>query len=151
MKHRELQLLVSSYVDDQISGKDRKTVAGHLETCSECRRFVEQSKQIRAGIRGLGRVELPYAFASRVAHTVEQRDERTAGWLGIEPLARNTFIVLAAIVILLFVFTKSENAAATVSTDQLVGGIASDSVAAHVLLKQSELTRNDLLYAVLTK
>ncbi len=151
MKHRELQLLVSSYIDDQITGEEQKTVIAHLETCAECRRFVEEAKQIRTEIRGLGHVELPYAFAERVAHSVEKRDERAAEWLGVEPLARNTFIVLAAIVLLLFVFTKSDNTGLTVQPDQLLGGMASDSLATHVLLKQSELTRSDLIYAVLAK
>jgi anti-sigma factor RsiW len=151
MKHRELQLLASSYVDDQLTGKEKKAVLAHLEECSECRLFVEEAKRIRTEIRSLGRVELPYAFASRVAHAVERREERTAEWLGIEPLARNTFIVIAAIVLLVFAFTKSESPAVNVPADQMLDGLASDSIATHVLLKQSELTRNDLLYAVLTQ
>ncbi len=151
MKHRELQLLVSSFVDDHITGKEKEVVVAHLETCAECRRFVEEAKQIRAEIRGLEHVELPYAFAARVVHAVEKRDERAAEWLGVEPLARNTFVVIAAIVLLLFVFTKSDNTGATIQADQLLGGMASDSLATHVLLKQSELTRSDLIYAVLAK
>lgn len=150
MKHRELLLLVSSFVDDECTGEEKTVVNSHLEVCSECRRFVEQAKRVRSEIRDLGGVELPYGFASRVVHAVEKREELTAEWLGVEPLARNTFFVLAAVVILMFAFTKSGSTAASASADQILGGIASDSVAAHMLLKQSELTRNDLLYAVLT-
>lgn len=151
MKHDELRLLVSSYVDGEVTMKEKKSIVAHLKVCSECRHFFEQAKKMQSDIRSLDRVELPYAFASRVAHVIEKRDEQTTEWLGLELLARNIFYALAFVVLLMFVLTKSDSGVSTVSTDQILSGMNSDTGATHMLLKQSELTRNDLLYVVLTK
>lgn len=151
MKHDELQLLVSSYVDGEGTMKEKKSIVAHLKVCSKCRRFYEEAKKMQSDIRSLEHVELPYAFASRIAYAIEKRDEQTTEWLGLEPLARNIFYALAFVVLLMFVLTSSESGTSTVSTDQILSGMATDTGAAHVLLKQSELTRNDLLYVVLTK
>jgi hypothetical protein len=65
---------------------------------------------IREEICALGEVKLANYFAARVAYSVEKRDEQSMEWLGIEPLARNTFIVLAGFVLIMFFFTSFNNA-----------------------------------------
>lgn len=151
MSHHELRLLVSSYIDGELTSGEKANVLTHLEVCSECRDFLENAKIIRTEIQSLDHIELPNTFASHITHSVSHREEQIVEWLGVEPSARNTFCVIAIVVLLMFVFTSFNNSTSSVSADQLLGGITSDSVATYVLLKQGELTGNDLLYAVLTK
>jgi uncharacterized membrane protein SirB2 len=72
-------------------------------------------------------------------------------WLGIEPSARNTFILLAGLVLVMFFLTSFNNNAASAMNDQLLSRITSDSVSTRVLLQQENLSKSDLLYAVMTK
>jgi len=151
MNHKIIQLLVSSSLDGEVNESEKAEVCFHLEGCSECRQFIQHAQLIRNEISSLGEVKLANYFAERVAHSVDKRDEQTMEWLGIEPLARNTFIVLAGFVLVLFFFTGFNTSAASSMNDQLFNRITSTSVSTQVLLQQENLSKSDLLYAVMTK
>ena len=151
MNHKKIQLLVSSYLDDEVNDSEKAEVLSHLEVCSECRQFIEHAKLMKEEIRALGEVKLENSFASRVAYSVEKRDEQTVEWLGIEPSARNTFFLLAGFVLVIIFLTSFNNNTASAMNDQLLSRITSDSVSTHVLFQQDNLSKNDLLSAVMTK
>jgi uncharacterized membrane protein SirB2 len=151
MNHKKLQLLVSSYLDSEVNDSEKAKALSHLEVCSDCRQFLEHAKLMRKEICALGEVKLENSFAARVAYSVEKRDEQALEWLGIEPLARNTFILLAGFVVIMFFFTSFNNDAASSMNDQLFNRISSNSVSTNVLLQQGNLSKSDLLYAVMTK
>ncbi len=151
MNHKKIQLLVSSYLDGEINDSEKAQALLHLEVCSECRQFIEHAKRIREEICGLGEVKLASSFTARVAYSVERRDEQTIEWLGIEPSARNTFILLAGFVLVMFFLTSFNNNNTSAMNDQLLNRITSNSVSTQVLLQQGNLSKSDLLYAVMTK
>jgi predicted anti-sigma-YlaC factor YlaD len=151
MSHKEIQLLMSSYVDGEIRGSEELRVLEHLDVCSECRQFIKTARKIREEIRMLDEIELPYAFAVRVAHSVEKHDEQAKEWLGIEPLARNTFFAIAAVVVIMFFLTSVDAGSPPSIADVLIGGTDNDSIATQVLLQPGDLSKNDFLYAVMTK
>jgi predicted anti-sigma-YlaC factor YlaD len=151
MNHKKMQVLVSSYLDGEVNNSETADVLSHLEVCSECRQFIEHAKLIREEICALGEVKLANSFAARVAYSVGKRDEQSIEWLGIEPLARNTFIVLAAFVLVMFLFTSFNNNTSTAMNEQLLNRLTSNSVSTRVLLQQENLSKSDLLYAVMTK
>lgn len=151
MKHKRLQLLISSYLDGEVNDGEKAEVLSHLELCSECRQFIEHVKLMKEEICALGEVKLADSFAARVAYSVERRDEQTVEWLGVEPSARNTFFLLAVVVLIMFLFTSINNNTASAMSDQLLSRIIPDSVSTHVLLQPENLSKNDLLYAVMSK
>jgi predicted anti-sigma-YlaC factor YlaD len=151
MNHKKLQLLVSSYLDGEVDDSEKAKALSHLEVCSSCRQFMKQARLMREEICALGEVKLTNSFAARVAYSVERRDEQTMEWLGIEPSARNTFILLAGFVLVMFFLTRFNNNTATVANDQLLNGITSSSVSTQVLLQQGNISKSDLLYAVMMK
>jgi anti-sigma factor RsiW len=151
MNHKKNQILVSSYLDGEVNESEKAEALSHLEVCPECRQFIEQSKLMRENIRALGEVDLANSFAARVAYSVEKRDEQTVEWLGIEPSARNTFILLAGFVLVMFFLTSFNNNTGSAMNDQLLNRITSNSVSTQVLLQQENLSKSDLLYAVMTK
>jgi anti-sigma factor RsiW len=151
MNHKKLQLLVSAYLDGEVNDSERVETLSHLEVCSECRRFVEQAKLMREEIGWLCDIKLANSFAARVAYAVERRDEQTVEWLGIEPSARNTFIMLAVVVLVMFILTSINHNTAPAMNDQLLSRITTESVSTRVLLQQENLSKSDLLYAVMTK
>jgi predicted anti-sigma-YlaC factor YlaD len=151
MNHKKMQVLVSSYLDGEINESEKAETLSHLEVCPECRQFIEQAKLMREKIYTLGEVELANSFAAHMAHLVEKRDEQTVEWLGIEPSARNTFILLAGLVLVMFFLTSFNNTTASAMNDQLLNRITSNSVSTQVLLQQENLSKSDLLYAVMNK
>jgi anti-sigma factor RsiW len=151
MNHQKLQVLVSSYLDGEVSEKENSEVHEHLKVCSECREFVAHARLMRKEINALGEVKLPLSFTTRIAYSVEKKEEQTMEWLGIEPLARNTFILLAGFVVLLFFFTSLNRETAVSANDQLFHRITSNSYSNSVMLQQEHLSKSDLLYAVMTK
>jgi anti-sigma factor RsiW len=151
MSHKEIQMLISSYVDGEISGDEELLVLQHLNVCPECRQFIKNAGEIREEIRALGEIELSYAFSERVAHLVKQSDEKAQDWLGIEPLARNTFIVIAATVFMMFLFTSFNKSTSPGIAEVLIDGSNGDSAVTQVLLQPGKFSKSDLLYAVMAK
>ncbi len=151
MKHKELQLLVSSYVDGEVVESDRAKIMTHLEICTECREFVTQAKRLREEIQALGEAELSSTFTMRTVSSVEKHSAQEGGWLGIEPLARNTFLTIAIVVLIMFLLTNYDTSASSSSVDRLVNEITSDTTATQVLLQLGEFSKNDLLFAVMTQ
>jgi anti-sigma factor RsiW len=151
MNHKEIQLFMSSYLDGEIRDSEELMVLKHLDVCSECRQFVKNGREIREEIRALGEVDLPYAFAAHLSHSIERRDEQVKEWLGVEPLARNTFFVLAIVVLVIFMFTSFIGSPSGFTRDQLLSGYSIDSVSTRILLQQDDISKSDLLYAVMTK
>jgi anti-sigma factor RsiW len=151
MSHKEIQLLMSSYLDGEISDSEELKVLEHLDVCSECRQFVKNAREIREEIRDLGEVELSYAFTERVTHLARRSDEQARDWLGIEPLARNTFFAIAVTVLVMFLLTSFNKGASPGIAEVLIDGSDGDSVATQVLLQPGDLSKNDLLYVVMTK
>ena len=151
MNHKEMQYLVSSFIDGEVNENEKAQVLLHLEGCPACRLFTDHAKLMRNEICSLGEAALSDSFPARVVHAVEIRDEQTIEWLGIEPSARNTFILLAGFVLVVFFLTRFDNNTAAAMSDQLFYKNTPDSAATKVLLQQERLTKNDLLYAVMTK
>ena len=151
MRHKKLQLLVSAYLDGEVNDAEKAIVDSHLKGCSECRRFIEHATLMREEISALNEFHLTNSFTARVLHTVKKRDEQTVEWLGIEPLARNTFILLAGFVLLIFFFTKFNSDTPSSMNDQLLNRITSNSISTNVLLQHGNLSKSDLLYAVMSK
>jgi len=151
MSHKKLQLLVSSYFDGEVNDIEKAVALSHLEACSECRQFFAHAKIMKEEISLLGEVKLSNSFAARVAYSVERRDEQNVEWLGIEPSARNTFALLAGFVLVMFIIMSFSNNTVSAMNDQLLNRIISDSASTRVLLQQESISKNDLLYAVMTK
>jgi anti-sigma factor RsiW len=151
MRHRKLQLLVSTYLDGEIAEADKTIVLSHVKTCPKCRHFIGEAKIMREALKALGVLELPRTFASQVAYAVEQREERSEEWLGIAPLARNTFYALAVVVLLIFSISLFSNGTEIGSGDQFISAISGESASVRVLLQQEDLSRNDMLYAAVIK
>jgi len=151
MNHMQMQLLVSAYQDGETNESENAMVLAHLESCPECREFIEHARVIREEIRSLAEVELSPAFVHRVARSVESQDEQSLEWNGVEPLARNVFFAIAVLVLLLSFAANYTRSASAGLPEPLMGVSPTDSATTHVLLQQGDLSNNDLLYAMLVK
>jgi anti-sigma factor RsiW len=151
MNHEELRMLLSSYLDGEVNDIDKTKVISHIETCDECQQFIEHTKQIREAVQAIGGIELPFDFAARTSRLTERRNEQAEEWLGVEPLARNTFFAIAVSVLMIFLLTNINKDVSASITEVLINGSDGDSIATQVLLQPGTLSKNDLLYAVMTK
>jgi hypothetical protein len=151
MNHDEQRLLVSSYLDGDSKNDDRAIVLSHLDDCAECRLFVDHARQMREAVRAFGEIELSNNFAARIVRAAESDDDQVEEWLDIEPLARNTFFAIAITVFLIFFLTNINKSVSPGITEVLIDGREGESVAVQVLLQPGDFSKNDLLYAVMTK
>ena len=151
MNHNDLQMLLSSYLDGEVDDAEKAKVLSHLDTCAECRQLSEYFKQSHEAIQAIDEIELPYDFAIRTARLAEKGDEQVEEWLGVEPLARNTFFAIAVAVLMIFLLTSSNNGVSPGIAEVLIEGSDGDALATQVLLQGGDLSKNDLLYAVMTE
>ncbi|HEX5999583.1 MAG TPA: anti-sigma factor [Hyphomicrobiaceae bacterium] len=58
--------LVGAYVDGELKGDDRASVAAHIESCAVCRELTGDIRRTSKAIAALGREPAPAALASRI-------------------------------------------------------------------------------------
>lgn len=58
--------LIGAYVDEELSGDDRTSVAAHVESCAACRELMGDIERTSRAIAGLGREPAPTGLASRI-------------------------------------------------------------------------------------
>jgi predicted anti-sigma-YlaC factor YlaD len=151
MNHKEMQMLVSSLIDGEVTESEKALVKEHMKKCPECREFADQIEQIRNGIHTINDAELEPGFAAHVRDLVVRQDEQSEKWIGIEQLARNAVFAIAVIVLAMFFVTSYNNDLSPGITEVLIDGTGKDSIVTQVLLNQENLSKNDLLYAVMAE
>lgn len=151
MNHDEIRELLSAYVDAEASDDEKRLVEGHLQNCSDCRTRIGQLVTLKRNVRSVGNVDLPYAFASTLAHSIDHDEKITGSWIGIEHYAQRFAIGLALLVLLLVGVTTYWQHDDPVIVERYVVGLSSDSAGSQIFTKQGNLTKDDVMFAVFTK
>ncbi len=58
--------LVNAYVDGELRGDDRASVAAHIEACAACRELVDETERASEAVRAIGREVAPEALGSLI-------------------------------------------------------------------------------------
>lgn len=151
MNHTTLRLLVSASIDDALTLDERRSVERHLGECSECRRFVDEVQQSRRLILGLGNIDLRPSFASEVANAAREVDSESVTWETVEHYARGSFAALVFAVMLLALLTSFVQPGTPQPVEQYIAGEPIDSLGSHILFKQGDLSKGDVLFAVVSR
>ncbi|MEO0160723.1 MAG: anti-sigma factor [candidate division WOR-3 bacterium] len=92
--------LLSAYLDNELSGREKEQVADHLNTCPHCRRWVEECKKIEDTIRE-AEIQEPstdfmYQLKNKVLSEVGKK-KRVALWRYLSILAPVAAVLLIII------------------------------------------------------
>jgi hypothetical protein len=81
MTCNEVDNLLPAYREDLLSSEERKSIAGHLASCSRCSHAFADLKRADDLVRGLGEVEPPPFFEQRIMARVREEAGRKQGIL----------------------------------------------------------------------
>jgi anti-sigma factor RsiW len=70
--------LISAYLDEELRGGDRTSVADHIESCPGCRVLISDIKRTSKAIAELGRRPAPPALASRIRSRLAAEEQEHA-------------------------------------------------------------------------
>ena len=142
---------VSAYFDAEVSAHEREAVEAHMKDCARCRALLHDLRNLRKSVRSAGVVEVSPWFASRTARRVLRDDREETNWIGVEQYARRVVLALTALVVTFIVFTSINAMDNSVVLERRITGESIDSLESHVLLKQSEISNQDIFLAVVAK
>lgn len=151
MKHQEIYLLLSSYIDEELTDAERSVVVEHLKGCADCRQRVNQLTILKRNVHAAGNIDLPFSFASSIARSIHHDEEVIVSWTGIEHYAQRFVFGLALLVLLLLGITSYRQSKDPLPVERYVAGVSTDSSVSQILTKQGVITRDDVMVAVLTK
>jgi anti-sigma factor RsiW len=151
MNHEEIRLLLSAYVDEEVNEQERTVVEQHIAGCRDCRAQLEQMRAVKMAVHAAGDVELPFAFANEVARSIHHDDEVKISWADIEHLAVRFVLGLSFLVLLLLGVTSYQQRTDVLPMERYVSGVNPDSAMSQLLTKQGAITRDDVMFAVLTR
>jgi anti-sigma factor RsiW len=75
----DMQLHISTYIDDALDAPSQSTMFTHLGTCSECRIFLRRMLDLRAGLAASPAPEVPPSLDKRVMRLKMKRARTMTG------------------------------------------------------------------------
>lgn len=151
MNHKYFQQLLSSYLDHEASADEKLQIERHLEGCDECKGRLQIFEAVKAHVHSGGDVELSGNFSQSVVRRIRIEKEGSVLWLGPEIFARKLVLGLFIIVISLVGLGSFFQPEQTVTMDRYLRAEHQDSVNMQVLTPQSEISKDDILYAAMSK
>jgi anti-sigma factor RsiW len=151
MNHGQLKQWVSSFLDDEANDEQRREVLSHLESCVECRTLVSEAKMLRDDIRRMADVDLPPTFAYGVLRTVRNDQEQVRVRAGIDRFGMRMVLALSLIVVCLFGFGSLYQPELPSPVDRILTGELSDSLSKRVLEPQRDISKDDIIFAAISK
>jgi anti-sigma factor RsiW len=151
MKTNHPEQLLSFYVDNELAEEERREISEHLASCESCRLALEELRALRVRIREAADVSLPDNFVYSVLRSARREQENSVVWISTERFARNVVVVLSVLVLMLVglgTFLRSEP---PIRVDRYLITEPTDTLAGQVLGTQGEISKDVLVYAVLTK
>ncbi len=149
MNHEEATQLLQEYHDHELDEATARAVELHCRSCAPCSRVLETWKQLQLVIQDAAVADLGPAFVDELRESVLTDRDSSGVWLTVEPLARRTVVALAVVVALLTSMFWSSGDERTVTGPHAVVIVPTDSVANMDLLQTNELTKADVLFAML--
>jgi len=151
MKTNHPEQLLSFYVDNELAEEERREISEHLASCESCRLALEELRALRVRIREAADVSLPDNFVYSVLRSARREQENSVVWISTERFARNVVVVLSVLVLMLVglgTFLRSEP---PIRVDRYLITEPTDTLAGQVLGTQGEISKDVMVYAVLTK
>jgi len=151
MNHTRMQRLLSAFVDNELGDVEAKAVREHLEGCSSCQQRIRELRSIRAKIREAATADLPDNFVYSVQRSIRQDQQESLVWLGTERLARNVVVALCVLVFAVVAFGSMMKPQQPLGEERYLSGEPTDSAAHAVLGSQRIISKEDVMFAALTK
>ena len=80
MRCKELEGLISPYIDNELSEEDRELFEAHLKECRECSAEYEEILAMHNAFAHSERFKAPYGFSTRVLANIESKDIGVWPW-----------------------------------------------------------------------
>ena len=95
--------MISQYVDDELSPEKKRDFDTHTDSCSYCRKALEETWTLHGLFASAERSPAPYGFVTRVLANLEGKEElRLRSRLFIRPYLRWAVQVALALVVMTF-------------------------------------------------
>lgn len=151
MSHKYFQQLLSSYLDNELTTDEKLRFERHREGCDECKQRLQIFHAVKLHIHSGGDFELPGSFAPSVVRRIRQEQEGAVLWLGPEIFARRLVLGLFIIIMCLVGLDSFFQPEQSITMDRYLRAEHQDSVSLQVLTPQSEISKDDILYAAMSK
>ena len=151
MNHKHIRQMISAYMDGELGAPDQQVVMSHMENCRECRLFHEHIRQTSIAIKEAGDVRLAEGFTYDVLRRMRREREESRQWLSVEHIARRFVLGLTVVVIVFVSLSMVLQQDEPVIMEPYLAGEQADSSVTRTLLTKEELSKDDILLAVVTR
>jgi predicted anti-sigma-YlaC factor YlaD len=100
MKCEEIEILLSAYVDGEVTEEEKQTVENHLNVCELCQTMVTEFSRLHTLYQEMERKKAPPDFRQRVTQRIEAKPYFVFPWLSWR-LPRLVYVVSVSLVVLL--------------------------------------------------
>ncbi len=143
--------LLSRYVDGEVSTAEQKKMERHLAECGICREHLEQLSTLRDGIREAADYELPSTFTSNLLRTIRLRESVLEERAGAERFAWRVVLALSVLVVVVVGYANLSQPEPLVTVDRVLAAEAPDSLTRRVIEPRHEISKDDIVFAAISK
>jgi len=121
MNCKTAQLLLSAYLDSELSGGEMLRLRKHLCNCKECRQEEEELRSLKTILTGTPMIEPPADFEERLCSAIfAPKKTETSRWMESWSFVSGVALVTAAVTLLVVNHLQSQGAAAQPSPNKVV-------------------------------
>lgn len=119
MNCEKCEILISAYIDGELTQREEKTLLKHIDECSGCRKKLESMRVMSNQLSGLRKIEGDISERNRlIANLHELMDKEPAPkpvlpWLTTPRLAWASALAVAAIVLIAFLSMNNNSVSTT--------------------------------------
>ncbi len=100
MKCNKVKILLSAYVDGEVTEKEKQTVEAHLDICETCKTTMAEFSRLHTLYQGMEIQEAPPGFRQRVTQRIETTPRFVFSWLPWR-LPRLVYVLSFSLLVLL--------------------------------------------------
>ena len=79
MKCEEIEILLSAYIDGEVTDREKRATEKHIRECKVCRRLLADFSELHSLYKELEPVEAPKGFRQRVTQRIDVRPKPRFG------------------------------------------------------------------------
>lgn len=151
MNHINIRQMISASVDGELGPEETAVMARHVDECAECRRYRDQLLQTSAAIKAAGDFRLAEGFTYQIVRSVRREVEESRLWLPVEQIARRFVLGLSIVVMIVVSLSMVMQPEEPIIMEPYLAGEQSDSSVTRTLLTKEELSKDDILFAAVTR
>jgi len=153
MKCQKIKILLSAYLDNELSQEEKELVNSHLAGCPFCSQYLNGLKTLKKILRPSRDFSPRPFFETRLMARIQEMEKNALFSPGFIRLARRTILVALGFLFIaaILAFTRPEIAGSISPDSYLLSEVTTNTISENNFLPEKNITKEDVIVLAYSK